>query len=145
MGFCQVPAIELVSHQTLCTISSATSARVCQHQLKHLLTRTTGNLHPRHRTHNPMARDGSFAERKNTMHTLASAVGRPHIDPSICSSSTASVQQAIAMPQSCLLGHDQQSQSQMMSAPQGRSGVPVYVMLPLDTVSPCNSEDLASA
>lgn len=65
---------------------------------------------------------------RNTLHASTPATGMA----TLCSSSTAPVQDTTLLAYSDVVPQPQRVQ---LPRPQLRSGVPVYVMLPLDTVS----------
>lgn len=87
-----------------------------------------------------MVKNNALMDRGNTLHASTPATGMA----TLCGSSTVPVQDKMPLAYSHAVPQPLRAQ---LPRPQPRSGVPVYVMLPLDTVSllldACRITDLA--
>ncbi len=63
-------------------------------------------------------------------------MSRPYAQPTTCASTAAPMQQEAAAVRTAQWEPEQAAADLLLAEPQKRQGVPVYVMLPLDTVSP---------
>lgn len=86
----------------------------------------------------PVAKHIALHNQANTSHLIIKAMSRSCGQPTTCASTAAPMQQEAAAVHTAPWEPQQAAADLLLAEPQKRQGVSVYVMLPLDTVSPSN-------
>ena len=129
------PLLYELASETVHLVPSIFRAPVYCRQLEHSLSRSIGKLAP-HSGVRPqllMTSHSARTDRRNTLLACSAVKGRSCVEPSTCK---VSVQQAKPSLQSPIQLPGRQSSHQSVTTSERHQGVPVFVMLPLDTVSP---------